>query len=347
MKRKAKDSVLTLEPPDRDEAKRSNRNTRDKLWDNLSGFWSVWLIHVGSDLGLFEAFRHGPLTVEQVANDKGYEKMYVEVWASAANTFGYLDGNAQDGYRITSSWAQLLEHYGDWASTYIRLSQRVDQSIEAVFKGRAFPESVLSLQLSMVQGIRASYRYLFDDLAPKIPELMARLSGGRRFIEYGCGFGIGLEMLKERFPTLELTGIEADFDCAQEAERTAKATVVVGRPEESSYLNRFDVALFHRSLSSCRDPFLALNRAHDALKKEGVLVLMSEGELAEGAQAEARTRVRMCERMFFQMFITDHPLRSISLKELELWAEGKSMTVLRCDPSPRKSSPCLVVQKKS
>jgi SAM-dependent methyltransferase len=329
------------------ELERKSRITPDKMWDNLSGFWSVWLIHVGSDLGLFEAFRKGPLTVDEVADAKGYEKVYVEVWCSTASQFGFLDGNAVDGYRVTSGWGHLLEHYGDWASTYIRLSQRVDQSIEAVFKGRAFPESSLSLQMAMSQGIRASYRNLWEDVVPKIPELLELMQPGNRVIEYGCGFGTGLEILKDRFPGIEATGIESDFDCAQEAERSTSAVIVVGRPEDSSYVNRFDIALFHRSLSVCNDPFLALNRAYDALKPGGMLILQSEAELAAGAQTEARNKVRICERMFFQMFFTDQALRSTSLSELELWAEAKQMRIVYSDPSPRRGSPCLVLEKSS
>ncbi|CAN0173257.1 unnamed protein product, partial [Phaeothamnion confervicola] len=253
----------------------------EKLWDNLSGFWSVWLIHVGCDLGLFEALRQGPLTPEALAEKKGYEPVYVEVWCGAASSFGYLEGDSLNGYRVTHGWGVLLEHYGDWASTYIRLSQRVYESLEAVFRGRAFPESVLSLRLAMSQGLKASYRSLWDELAPKVPAFMKALRSGNRLIEYGCGFGLGLEMLRDRHPGLELTGVEEDYDCAREAERSTRALIIVGKPEESTYRNRFDVALFHRSLSLCTDPFAALDAALKSLKTGGVLVVLSEGEIPD------------------------------------------------------------------
>ena len=319
----------------------------ERLWDNLSGFWSVWLIHVGSDLGLFEALRRGSLTPAELAERKGYEPVYVEVWCNAASSFGYLEGDTASGYRVTSGWGQLLEHYGDWASTYIRLSQRVYESLEAVFRGRAFPESVLSLRLAMTQGLRASYRSLWNDLAPKVPALAKRLQSGNRLIEYGCGFGLGLEMLRERCSGLELTGIEEDFDCAREAERSTRALIIVGKSEDTTYRNRFDVALFHRSLTLCSEPFRALDAAIKGLKSGGVLVVLSEGEIPESGQLEPRARIRLCERMFFQMFLSEHALRSITLDHLEGWAAKLPLELIYRDPSPRRGSPCLIWQKRN
>jgi SAM-dependent methyltransferase len=318
----------------------------EKLWDNLSGFWSVWLIHMGCDLGLFEAFRQGPLSPEAVAEQKGYEPAYIKVWCSAASSFGYLEGDALSGYRVTPGWGQLLEHYGDWASTYIRLSQRVHESMEAVFRGRAFPESVLSLRLAMTQGLRASYRALWDELAPRVPVFSKALKTGHRVVEYGCGFGLGLQMLKERYVDLELTGVEQDYECAQEAERSTRAFIVTGRPEDATDRNRFDVAVFHRSLNLCEEPLKALDCAVKGLKPGGVLVVISEPEIPESGPLEPRARIRVCERMFFQMFLSEHAMRSITLKQLETWSQSQPLDRIYRDPSPRRGSPCLIWQKR-
>jgi len=50
--------------------------------------------------------------------------------------------------------------------------------------------------------------------------------------------------------------------------------------------------------------------------------------------------------MFFQMFLSEHALRNIPLKELEDWAIKHPLERVYRDPSPRRGSPCLIWVKR-
>jgi SAM-dependent methyltransferase len=240
-------------------------------------------------------------------------------------------------------WEPLLVGTGAWGSTYVQLSNRVYETLEAVFRGRALPESSLNLRLHLAEGLKASYRWLWLEWAPRIPELQQKLLSSKRLIEFGCGFGLGLEILRQQYPHLELTGLEWDFDCAREAERATRAVVVVGLPEETSYRNRFDLAVFHRALALCQDPEIALRKALDSLRKGGVLLIASESELqTENQQA---LRLRLGERFFYQMFHSNHALRSVSLDEIEGWLTGWGMRKIYREDEPIGGSPGLVMSK--
>lgn len=314
-----------------------------KLRSHYEGFWATWLLHVGRELGLFQSLLSQPRSAQDLAASLGYEVAYVEVWCRAAHLYDYLELGASGEWSIASGWEPLLTGTGAWASTYVQLSNRVYETMEAVFRGRALPEPYLNLRLHLAEGLRASHHWLWLEWAPQVPELQAGLLRARRLIEFGCGFGLGLEVLRQHYPHLELTGLEWDFDCAREAERSTRAVVVVGLPEEASYRSRFDLAVFHRALSLCEDPKLALSRAVESLRKGGLLVVASESELPEpGVESSQSLRLRLGERFFYQMFHSSDALRSLALDDIESWLLEWGLRKVHRDDSPVGGSPVVV-----
>lgn len=322
----------------------------ERCWQQLrssyEGFWATWLMHVGRELGLFARLLQQPdQTSEALAESLGFEAPYVEVWCQAAFRYDYLE-ESSGGWRVAEGWDELLNGSAAWSTTWVQLSNRVYETLEAVFRGRALPESSLNLRLHLAEGLRASYRWLWLMWAPQVPELLAKLQGGKRLIEYGCGYGLGLELLRQHYPQMELTGLEWDYDCAREAERVTRAVVVVGQPEESSYRNRFDLAVFHRALALCEQPQEALRRACAALRRDGLLVIVSESDLSGDTPMSRQTqRLRIGERFFFQMFHASDALRSVPLAQIEAWLQGFGMKTVRRDASPLGGSPALVMSK--
>lgn len=324
--------------------------TIEQRWQQLrsyyEGFWGTWLLHVGRELGLFQALLAQPQrTSEELAQALGFESDYVEVWCRAAHSYDYLQLSGEH-WRVAEGWEPLFVGSGAWGSTYVQLSNRVYETLEAVFRGRALPESSLNLRLHLAEGLRASYRWLWLEWAPQVPELQQKLLQSKRLIEFGCGFGLGLEILRQQYPHLELTGLEWDYDCAREAERVTRAVVVVGLPEETSYRSRFDLAVFHRALALCADPRIALNKAVDSLRRGGLIVVASESELPERGPDNVQTvRLRLGERFFYQMFHSSDALRSIALNEIEGWLLSWGLRKVHRDDSPVGGSPVLVMGK--
>lgn len=320
-------------------------------WQQLrtyyEGFWATWLLHVGRELGLFRALLNQPgLSSEGLAQQLGFELPYVEVWCQAAYHFQFLQSGEDKTWTVVEGWAPLLQGAGAWGSTYVQLSNRVYETLEAVFRGRALPESSLNLRLHLAEGLRASYRWLWLEWAPQIPELHHKLTHGKRVIEYGCGFGLGLEILRQHYSHLELTGLEWDYDCAREAERATRAVVVVGQPEETSYKNRFDLAVFHRALSLCEQPRVALRKAVDSLRRGGLVVIASESELPAPTPENRQTvRLRLGERFFYQMFHSSDALRSLPLGDIQGWLSDWGLRLIRFEQHPIGGSPTLVMAK--
>ncbi len=272
-------------------------------------------------MGFFQALEEESLSVAELANRLGFEQDYVEVWCGAANAFEFLDLEADGRYRLWAGMAQALEVGGPWAGALIHVSNRVCETLEAVFRGTAPPEPHLSLHLQMAQLVRASYQDLFLRQLPRVPELQAVMVQGGRLVEFGCGCGYGLEIVRRLYPEVEPTGLEADYECAREAERATRAVIVVGTAEDCRYEGRFDVAVFHRSLSYCESPALALERAVQALRPGGFLVVSLPDDMP-ASEADLRTdrgRVRMGERLFYGMFLAPDPRYNPTSGQVNEW----------------------------
>lgn len=285
------------------------------------GFWGTWLVHLGRELGFFKALEDEASTPTDLAERLGFEADYVDVWCRAAQAYELLDVDEEGRFRLTPGMAEALEIQGPYAGALIQVSHRVVESLEAVFRGTALPEPRFLLRLQMAQVVRASYRDLLERQFPKVPGLVEALEGGGRLIEFGCGCGHGIDLLRRLYPTVEPTGLEVDYDCAREAERATRAVIVVGTAEDCRYDARFDVALFHRSLSDTEDPAKALERGVAALKPGGWLVVTLPDDLPT-TQEELRTdrgRMRMSERLFYGMFLAPDPSYNPTRQQVAEW----------------------------
>ncbi len=288
------------------------------------GFWGTWVLHLGCELGFFRALEEEEaLSVRDLAERLGFEEDYVGVWCRAANAYEILDQDAEGRFSMGSGVSEALEAAGPWAGALVHVSNRVCETLEAVFRGTAPPESRFSLHQQMAQVVRSSYQDLLCHQLPKVPQVQAVLAGGGRLLELGCGCGHGLEILRRTHPLVEPTGLEADYECAREAERATRAVIVVGTAEECRYESRFDVALFHRSLSYCESPEQALQRAVAALKPGGFLVvtLPDDFPTTESALRTDRGRVRMGERLFYGMFLSPDPRYNPTRGQVCEWLE--------------------------
>lgn len=300
------------------------------------GFWGTWLVHLGRELGFFKALEEEAVAPEALAERLGFEADYVDVWCRAAQAYELLDVGADGGYSLAPGVAEALEIQGPYAGALVQVSHRVVESLEAVFRGTALPEPRFLLRLQMAQVVRASYRDLIERQLPRVPGLLQDLENGGRLIEFGCGCGHGIDLIRRLYPSVEPTGIEVDYDCAREAERATRAVIVVGTAEDCRYDARFDVAIFHRSLSDTEDPVKALERGAAALKPGGWLVVTLPDDLPT-TQDELRTdrgRMRMGERLFYGMFLAPDPSYNPTRQQVLDWCRDlpvEEVTVLEPD----------------
>lgn len=121
-----------------------------------------------------------------------------------------------------------------------------------------------------------NYRWVFETVPAQVPRFAEALRRAHRTLEVGCGIGVGLGVLRSHYSHLDLYGLEADFDCAREAERATRAVIHIGETPGDRYGKPFDLILCFRALASAEQPEQLLTECAHILAPDGWLILGSE-----------------------------------------------------------------------
>jgi 2-polyprenyl-3-methyl-5-hydroxy-6-metoxy-1,4-benzoquinol methylase len=305
------------------------------LW---RGFWGIQVLHAGQSMGLFEALQ-SPKSTTTLAEEMGLEKRYVRLWCESAESYGLLESTEQ-GYQTPNSYLSWLDRSKGFTHTHLHLARRANETLEAVFGGRALPEPQISLRLLLQENLQANYHWLFGEVIGAVPELEQKMRSGGRTLEVGCGAGFGLTYLRDYYPNLELFGMEADYECAQEAERTTKAVVHVGENVGSRFIKGFDLIVCFRTLSATSDPATLVSECAKLLKPEGFFILGSE-TTDENLVRKSQARIQG-ERLAYNILAGEHLKNSFTKAELRSFLTESGLKVRAEIEAPDWATPALV-----
>ena len=242
------------------------------LWE---GFWGVQLLHVGQSLGLFSTLVE-PQTAADSSVKLRLDPAYTELWCQAALASRLLDKTEDGRYYTPPHLIDWLRESEGFTQSHIHLCQRMNETMQAVFHGRALPEPPIALRLILQESLAQNYTWLFCDVARQVPDFAQALQEGQRVLEVGCGVGLGLAMLRSYYPHLEIYGLEADFDCAREAERATRSVIHIGDLPGDRFGKAFDLVICFRALAGATKPEELLAECSRLLKPGGWLVVGSE-----------------------------------------------------------------------
>jgi SAM-dependent methyltransferase len=241
------------------------------LWE---GFWGIQLLHAGQSLGLFEALNQ-PMTPAELAQKLSLEIRYTEFWCSAAEACGLLE-QEQTRFVVPEGLSGWLADSKGFTQSHLHLSHRLNETFQAVFAGRALPEPPISLRLILAENLLQNYRWAFEQVPGQVPAFAHALQQGTRALEVGCGLGLGLGVLRSNYSHLELYGLEADYECAREAERATRAVIHVGELPGDRFGKTFDLVVCFRALAGAASPEDLLSECARLLSPQGWLLLGTE-----------------------------------------------------------------------
>jgi len=126
------------------------------------------------------------------------------------------------------------------------------------------------------QGTQTWRDYVLRDALGELERLLAR-PGARfeRVLDVGCGCGLALDELRERFAARALAGVDSDVALVEQARRAHPSTDVhagdAGKLDLAD--GAFDLVLCHQLLHHLSAPAEALAEIHRVLAPGGVLLL--------------------------------------------------------------------------
>jgi 2-polyprenyl-3-methyl-5-hydroxy-6-metoxy-1,4-benzoquinol methylase len=201
--------------------KQKAKEALDQVFRDMAGAMTAGMVHVGITTGLFRAMANrGAMSADVVIKASKLQPRYVEEWLKGMVASGYLsyDPPAQT-YTLSEEHAYFLasddtDHFvGGLFAMVPPLLRVAPQVVKAFAEGGGVqfehfgPDCVSALDLIN----RGQYQTrLADYWLKSLPDVAARLAGGGRALDVGCGSGAVCGALAKAFPKAQIIGIDPD-----------------------------------------------------------------------------------------------------------------------------------------
>jgi SAM-dependent methyltransferase len=251
---------------------------------------SAPLFVIGERLGLYKAMAGaGPLTSAEVAERAGVAERSVREWLRNQAAGGYVVYDAAaDSYELPPEQAlaladeespfYLLGAYELIASLYAD-----EEKITAAFRtggGMGWHEHDHRLFAGTERFFRPGYKgHLVAEWIPALEGVEAKLEGGAKVADIGCGHGASTVLMAEAFPNSEFHGFDyhpASIERAREAAADAgldNAAFSVATAKDYPGTDYDLVAVFD-CLHDMGDPVGASTHVHDSLAPDGTWLIV-------------------------------------------------------------------------
>lgn len=260
------------------------------VWQVKQGEVVALMIHLGDRLGLYRSMAgQGPLRAADLAARTGLVERWLLEWLRSQAAAGLLDSADGESFELTPEAAAVLAD--EDGSLYFAAG--------AFRGGVAAPDVVDRLAAAFTTGVGLTYDDLGPDAAHGVERMLApwarlalaplilpalggvveRLQAGADVADVGCGAGVALTVLAERFPAASFVGLDPSRHAIDRARRrvadaglTNVELRVAGAaelPAEPSY----DLVLTLDCLHDMPHPAEAFLAIHRALRPDGVWLI--------------------------------------------------------------------------
>ncbi|MEA2653859.1 MAG: hypothetical protein QOI37_1086 [Chloroflexota bacterium] len=261
----------------------------DDLISSLGGFHRSWLVYLGIELGFFARLRAagGPgLTPHELADDAGCQLEAVEGWAWAADAHGLVTYET-DRVTLDEDLAVILldagraDYLGGQFVHATVASLDWGGMVEFFRTGQPIRERPARYRIAIERLTAQDIAVFFQEALAELPQLVAHLSQGGRVVDVHCGGGRWLIAMAQRFPALELVGVEFEADTVVRARSNVEAaglsdriTIREAGVTDPGKTGEYDLAYFQYALHQLPDAPAVLRAAWAALRPGGRLIVL-------------------------------------------------------------------------
>ena len=229
------------------------------------------------------------VTCESLASDAGLDQRYVREWLGGLTVAGVLEHDPDTmTYRLPPEYGSLLCDQGEANlavfAQYLPLLGTVEDDIVACFhQGGGVPYSRYTRfhEVMAEDSGQTVLPALFDAILPLAPEVTGKLEAGIRALDLGCGRGLALMKLAERFPSSEFVGYDLSVEAVEWARERAAERGLDNLQFEIHDLSNFDLfaapeafelVLTFDAIHDQAKPLNLLKGIRRTLKKDGVYI---------------------------------------------------------------------------
>jgi SAM-dependent methyltransferase len=249
------------------------------------------LVLIGDQFGLYRALAaHGPLTSHELAARTGTHERYVREWLNAQAASGYINYLADTGVYELSAEQSLVFAQEDSPAfivgafqTAVAAGHIASRLTEAFRSGQGigWHEHDHSLFHGIERFFRSSYTgSLVQTWIPSLDGVTARLNGGARVADIGCGHGASTILMARAYPASKFIGFDYHPESVATANRRAQEAGLGDRcrfevASAKDYPGRnYDFVTVFDALHDMGDPAGASKHVLSTLAPDGIWMIV-------------------------------------------------------------------------
>lgn len=260
-----------------------------RLVSDMGGAAIMANVILGEELGLYRAMADGnPVTPEELAGRTGCNARLVLEWLSGQAASGYVEHD-QGRFRLPAEQAMALAQEDSpvyvAGGAVVLASMYLDKDkIVAAMRGNgalAWGDHHPCLFSGTERFFRPGYRAnLVSTWLPALEGVMPKLERGAKVADVGCGHGASTIIMAQAFPSSTFHGFDSHGKSIEQARQRAAEAGVADRVQFTEATARafpggeFDLVCFFDCLHDMGDPVGAAQRAYEALKPGGTVLLV-------------------------------------------------------------------------
>jgi 2-polyprenyl-3-methyl-5-hydroxy-6-metoxy-1,4-benzoquinol methylase len=250
------------------------------------------MVSVGHRTRLFDVMRTlPPATSQEIATQAGLQERYVREWLGAMVTAGVVEVDpttlrfvlpAEHAASLTR--AAAADNMAVFAQYIPVLSSVEDDVVECFLQGGGvpydkYPRFHAVMAEDSGQSVLSS---LESHILPLVPGLAERLAAGMRVLDVGCGRGLIMNHLAERYPSSRFTGMDLSQEAVAFAHRDASGRGLnnitfipadVSNFDTTTEPESFDLITTFDAIHDQAKPLNVLKGIHRALKPDGTYLM--------------------------------------------------------------------------
>jgi 2-polyprenyl-3-methyl-5-hydroxy-6-metoxy-1,4-benzoquinol methylase len=269
----------------------------DRLMDATLGWFDLMAVHLGSQLGWYAALSQpGGLTAAQLAARTHTDARYAREWLEQQAASGILhaeDATEHAGRRflLAPGVEEVLLDRGSlsYLEPLARMAAAVSGQVDALLDAYRTGGGVSWEQLG--RHAREAQADMNRPWFEQLPSLFAGIERiddvlrrpGARIADFGSGGGWSSIALAQAYPQLHVVGFDIDEASVEAARRNAAEAGVGDRVEFllsdaalAAAQGPFDAVFAFECLHDMPHPVAVLAAARDAVRDDGIVVIMDE-----------------------------------------------------------------------
>jgi len=279
-----------------------------RVWQFKQGEMVAAMVHLGDRLGLYRTvYTLGPANSHLLAEATGLNERWLREWLRGQAAADLIDRSDEGAYSLSDEQAAVLVDEdsllfataafggGFAAADYDRMAHSMETGIGFTY-GEMGIEVARQLDRTNAPWLRG---FLPSIVIPMLPGAVAKLTEGCRVLDIGCGGGVAIQGLAERFPNSHYVGMDLSGPAIEVArERFAGQPNVEFHLEGGETLHDeqgFDLVMTLECLHDMARPDLTAKAIRGSLAEEGSWLIK---EMKCGPTYESNLRNPMLALMY-------------------------------------------------